>query len=175
MAAAIRKGKARLLAKDRKELVSEFNREEQEIGQEALKILWESPHISYHENRMKFRDVFTKKEKEVFLFECIDTMQCTYKKLLSKCCVGKKYLEMQHLWFMHLTFYIERAEADDVSGLEKEDKCKLSKEWKKVIDEELKCNVTLNDEEQQIIVSSLAYIAFDLMNAKMKEKKPREH
>lgn len=65
---------------------------------------------------------------------------------------------------MHINYYIQGAEAVNICRLSQEEKIKLQEVWKAVID---KSNVS------SIVVSSLAYIVFDLIGKKVKEKKER--
>ena len=88
--------------------------------------------------------------------QLIEIMQSTYKKLLSKFCVGKKFLEMQHSWLRHINYYVQGAEAVGICGLPEDDKMKLHDVWKAFIVEAAKINISLCDVEQRIIVSSLA-------------------
>ena len=155
-------------------MVAEVNKEDQTIHKEALEILWSSLQFEEYQIHKESRSIFKQKENSVVLVQWIKIMQSTYKKLLSKFCVGKKFLEMQHSWLMHINYYVQGAAAMDICGLHNDDKMKLHDVWKAVIDETAKFNVSLCDVEQRIIVSSLANIVFDLMGRKVKEKKERE-
>ena len=56
--------------------------------------------------------------------QLIEKMQSTYKKLLSFV-LGKKFLEMQPSWLMHVNYYVQGAAAMDICGLHEDDKMKL--------------------------------------------------
>ena len=64
--------------------------------------------------------------------------------------------------------YVQGRDANSVDGLDEGDKEK-SKEVLKAVMDTLSLSMSVAD--QQIIVSSLAFIMFDLMSEKVKEKK----
>ena len=160
----------RLPAKKRKLLVAEIHNEEQDISAKALEAVWKLRHFAEYPIQDKFRELFLKNSNvsSVGLVKCIEEMQYAYKKLLTKFCVGKKILEMQQAWIMHINFYIEGEEADDVSGLDNSDKKKMHEVWKAVVDQAKQFEISIGVEDQRIIVSSLAFIVFDMMASEVK-------
>ena len=110
-------------SRQKKLLVAEIHKEDQDISAKALESLWKLKHFNQYPSRGKFRELFLTNSLAslVGLVKCIETMQYAYKKLLTKFCVGKKILEMQQEWLMLINFYIEGGEADDVSGLDNND------------------------------------------------------
>lgn len=69
---------------------------------------------------------------------------------------------------MHIAFYVQGRDANSVDGLDEGDKEKSKEVWKAVMDT---LSLSMSVADQQIIVSSLAFIVFDLMSEKVKEKK----
>ena len=68
---------------------------------------------------------------------------------------------------MHIHLYFDDPACQvDVDGLDASDKGKLQEKWKSVLDEANKSNVVLTVEVQRIIISTVAYILFDLMCTK---------
>ncbi len=103
-------------------------------------------------------------------------MQCIFKSLLQTFCVVKKYLEMQHAWFMHTNFYVQGKEADDINGLGNDTKVMSQDAWKAVIDLAKVSGGAISIEDQRIIIGTMAQnIVFDLMCTEIKEfKKEKE-
>ena len=65
---------------------------------------------------------------------------------------------MQQSWFMHIAFYVQGRDANSVDGLDEGDKEKSKEVWKAVMDT---LSLSMSVADQQIIVSSLAFIMFD--------------
>lgn len=120
-AAKITTKKTKLPARKRKLLVDEFQSEEQEISANVLDIFWKGIHFEEYKNRESFRNYFQLESNSKPILECICTMQEVYKKLLAKFTVGKKFLQLQQSWYLHLSFY-DGAKAVDVDGLQMDDK-----------------------------------------------------
>jgi hypothetical protein len=168
------KAKTKLPAKKRKELVEEIRNEEyNDVTEDAIERLWAGLQFEHYEKRQLFFQLFSNEPHLSLLHNCARVMQSFYKKLLKKFCVGKHYLEMQQAWFMSISLYFDTTDDTifQVNGIDQEDKLKLQKVWADVMitAKELKCD--LADEDQRIIVSTLAYIVYDMMTMKVKDKK----
>lgn len=80
---------------------------------------------------------------------------------------------MQQAWLLHINFYVEEGTADRylVKGLDNDDKKRMYKDWKAVVDQAILQGGSLSLEDERIIISSLVLIVSDLMTDKVKEAK----
>lgn len=83
----------------------------------------------------------------------------------------EKFFEMQQSWLLHIHFYTQGSQGSDVKGLDAEDKLIMADAWSDVVQEAADSGISVDLNEQRIIVSSLAYIVFDLMSTELKNKK----
>ena len=169
--------KVKLPAKKRKELVATVQKEDYEdVAEEAVRSLAKSLQFQHFQRRKLFMQYFTDEPQRSLLLECVRNMQHVYKKLLKKHCTGKHYLEMQQSWFMHISIYFDASTGSEsnVDGLDASDTVKLQGAWKMVMDKAIELECALSLEDQRLIVSTLAYIVYDMMCDKVKEKKEKK-
>lgn len=146
--------------------------EDQDISVKVLESFWTQKHFDTYESRSDFRELYMKEmPSSPQLLNCISVMKNIYKKLLAKCCVGKKFLQLQQSWLLHLHFYIEGSNTGYVSGLVADDKMECHDVWKAIIDKAAVTKDRLSVPDQRVIIGSLAYAIFDAMAGEIKQKK----
>lgn len=94
-----------------------------------------------------------------------------YLDLLKKYCTGKRFLELQHLWFMHIHLYFEdnTVEVEGISVVRKE---QLIKTWSALLQKAAELGRVISVDEQRIILSTLSYDVFQSERHKDGERYP---
>jgi hypothetical protein len=160
--------KNKLPAKQRKLLVKDIQQEGHvDVAKEALEVLSVDEQFSYYPQQLTF--ITSMKE---YLHNLAVVMIETYKDLLDMFCKGKKFLQLQNSWFLHVNIYFDMSLTID--GISRERAKELHEAWDIVLKkaEECSCNIPVDD--QRIILVSLSRIVGDLMTVKIKEKKKEE-
>ena len=82
--------------------------EDQDISVKVLESFWTQKHFDTYESRSDFPELFMKEiPSSPQLLNCISVMKNIYKKLLAKCCVGKKFYNCSNLGFCIYTFILK--------------------------------------------------------------------
>ena len=159
-------------AKHRKELVKTVISQEDGIVENSVSKLYDDVQFKYCTKRRDFIELFKDLPLRANLHACAKNMRDLYHKLLKKFCTGKKYLELQQAWFMHINLYFD--DSCTVPGLAAPDAVVLSSGWNTLIQNANEANVVISQDDQRIILSTLAYIISDLMSDKIKQSKRTE-
>ena len=81
------------------------------------------------------------------LLDCAKIMKDTYLKLLQKFCIGKKIMDLQQSWFMHVHLYFDHL-ALEVAGITTEIAKEMYEMWTTLVQKanELGCVISTDDQ-----------------------------
>ena len=158
----------KLPAKTRKIVVEAVCKQDyDEVAEEAVKQLFDDHQFKYYPERLAFLEVFKNLPLRAHLLICAKSMKDTYLKLLKTFCKGKKIMNLQQSWFMHVNLYFDHSL--EVTGITTKEAKEMSEIWNTLVQKGNECVISMDD--QRIILSTLSYIVYDLMSLKVKESK----
>ena len=175
-----RKKNTGFLAKERKELGNQLlcisEEIKSDVSEKAIAKVSSSVHVRHHGDRKAALDDPKGKQQ---LIDCVIAMCDNFCSFYLTFMPGKKYVEFQHVWFMHIRHYMEGSKGmcsilcyalsgktrtgrkrknHGASSFVEADQCKHL--WAKFVSS---VNANLSPNDQRIIVASLAYEVYDLM------------
>ena len=151
-----RKGAASFTVKDRKAMLEDFQaRDYDDVVTTAMERLLGDRHLDRYEDRQAFVASICSETVKPVLVQCMMEMVARYLELLKACMRGKKYAKFEQQWFEHIHEYI--AEKGDQADM-----------WRNVV---CRSKLNVSEQEQRIVVSTIAYHIHDLMAEKVKKYK----
>ena len=149
-------GAASFMVKDRKAMLKDFQaRDYEDVVTTAMERLQSDRNLERSEDRQAFVASICSETVRPVLVQCMMEMVARYLELLKACMRGKKYAKFEQLWFEHIHEYME----------EKGDQADM---WRTVV---CRSELDVSEQEQRIVVSTVAYHIHDLMGERVKKYK----
>ena len=151
-----RRGAASFTVKDRKAMLEDFQaRDYEDVVTTAMERLQGDRHLERSEDMQAFVASICGETVRPVLVQCMMEMVACYLELLKTCMRGMKYAKFEQQWFEHIHEYM--AERGDQADM-----------WRTVV---CRSKLDVSEQEQRIVVSTIAYHIHDLMGERVKKYK----
>ena len=130
-------------------------RDYEDVVTTAMERLQGDRHLDRSEDRKAFVASICSETVRPVLVQCMMEMVARYLELLKACMRGKKFAKFEQQWFEHIHEYM--AEKGDQADM-----------WRTVV---CRSKLDVSEQEQRIVVSTIAYHIHDLMAEKVKKYK----
>ena len=153
--------KTRFLVKHRTAMITDLEKDDYaDIVEAVIDKLPTGIHLQRCESRKKFVAVLCGDTAKEALTRCVKFMANKFLELYKEYMKGKRFMHFEQAWMEHIHSYFtcpgSRSTLDSYTV------------WQAVVG---KCECSVNDEDQRIVVSTLMYAVYDLMSDKMKDYK----
>ena len=152
-------------------MVSELEKKRKEssddIFEEIIAKLQAGIDLKCHESRKRFVDYLcSESHARKALAKSVDMMVKNYYRLLKQYSKGKRFAQFEQEWLIHIEDYF--TDCTDTHAVQEPDTDSCYTAWKCVVD---KYDCAFSIDEQRIVVSTIAYIVYDIMTGKIKDYK----
>ena len=150
-------------------MIFEFQSKEHEslgdILEEVTEKLQTDIFVELNESRKKFVNALCEERSKDVLGKRVEVMVNNYIILLKQNSKGKRFGQFEQAWLKHIEDYFTEPTVTPTAS--ETSRCYTA--WKTVMEECSDCACDVG--EQRIIVSTLAYIVYDIMTSRVKEYK----
>ena len=158
---ASRRKKSRFVVKHGKNLLQDLERaSHSDVATEAIDGLLNGVQLQFSQSRKDFVENLTSnltcKES---LEKCLQWMARQFLRIYEECMKGKWFGVFEQKWMEHIHGYFTVSDQTEENSYS---------HWQTVI---MKCKCKVKINEQRIVISTLAYLVYDLMTEKVKDYK----